>query len=317
MPNKLDVVTFGSGSLDIYVIVEKIEDLLEKGKKLVCDYGAKNEVVSDVFYEVGGGGTNTLFTFLNFGLKAVWIGAVGEDLAGKYILDFLRKHKVDTSFIKKVKKQKTNQSIIITGPSKESTLLVFRGAAEYITEKDIPWQRISQAKWFYLAPFSRRKISFLRKIISFARKNDIKVALNPSLTEILSLKKHKDLISEIDLFFLNEKENALFLNCIGQWNEKAIKEKIKEFKIEHLVVTRAEKGAVVFWENEVFSMPSKKVKIVDTTGAGDAFASAFLASLLLEKNPRYALQMAIKNALSCIQHWGAKGGLIKLRKRKQ
>ena len=177
-----DVITFGAGSQDIYIKSKKFLPVSGKtfttGQGICLTLGSKVEV-DDLFLSSGGGGTNTSATFANQGLNTAWCGQVGEDCFGDLIIKELESLKIDTEFILKSKNKLTNTSVFLTYPGKDRTIMVYRGASDDLGKKDIPWQKIKDAKWFYLAPFSGKLAGLTGDLINFAEKNKIKVAWNP------------------------------------------------------------------------------------------------------------------------------------------
>ncbi|MFH1894305.1 MAG: carbohydrate kinase family protein, partial [Patescibacteria group bacterium] len=171
-----DIITFGSASQDIYFASKKF--LPAYGKKFitgegVClNLGSKTEMES-VFFSSGGGGTNAAATFAKLGLKVAYCGQVGQDYFGNSILKELKDLKIDARLVKQTSKKPTNTSVILDYPGKDRTILVYRGASDFLEKKEIPWDKLKNTKWFYLAPFSGKLASATEAFISFAKKNKI------------------------------------------------------------------------------------------------------------------------------------------------
>ena len=77
-----------------------------------------------------------------------------------------------------------------------------------------------------------------------------------------------------------------------------------------VVITDGKNGAQAYDGNFIYSIKSNKVKVVETTGAGDAFASSFLSGMIKKNDIGFALLLARANAESVIQHHGAKNKLL-------
>jgi sugar/nucleoside kinase (ribokinase family) len=83
----------------------------------------------------------------------------------------------------KKKEKKTNTSIIISSSGGDRTILVYRGASDILSGKDIPWKKIKKTKWIYLAPLAGALCDTFEEIVNFASENKIKIAVNPSIQQ--------------------------------------------------------------------------------------------------------------------------------------
>lgn len=301
-----DIITFGSGTLDVFLKSEKF-----LSKKGICFTVGSKVDIEDVFFSSGGGGTNAAATFANQGFRTAWCGSLGADIFGKMVAKDLRKRKIKTRLIKKTRQKATNFSVILTSVGRDRTVLAYRGASEELSSQDIPWQRLG-AKWFYLAPFSGKAARLTEKIVDSAKKNRIKVALNPGNSQ-LSLKNIKKIIKKVDILILNQEEASL-LTKIPYQKEKKIFQKIDQICPGIAIMTKGPKGAVVSDGKKIFRAKALKIKIADKTGAGDAFGSGFVSGFIKSKGDiEFATHLAMANAISCIKEIGAKEGLLKSR----
>lgn len=309
---KHNIITFGSATNDIYLISKDFKIVSEKHlytqKGLCLNLGSKIEI-KNILFRTGGGGTNTAFTFKNQGFNIAWCGMVGNDDAGKKIIEELKEKGINTSFILKTSKKPTNHSVILISPGKERTILVFRGAAGELTKNNIPWQKL-KADWFYLAPLSGKLALIFEDLVDFAKKNKIKVAANPGNSQLsLPSKKLEKILKKIDLLFLNQEE-ASMLTKIPYYKEKEIFKKLDEMVPGICVMTKGSEGAVVSDGKYLYKAPAIKTKIIDTTGAGDSFGSGFLSGLIKKNDISFAIQLGTANSSACIKEWGAKKGLL-------
>lgn len=312
---KYDIITFGSAIRDTFVKLEKEDHYIIKDPHLIekrafhFPLGSKIEV-EKIYVFSGGGGTNTAATFSNQGYKTAFCGKVGKDKRGEAIIEELKRLGIGTQFIKKDKKYPTAYSLIISSPSGERTIFVYRGVSHYLTKKEIPWQRL-KAKWFYLATLNGKTSQLFADIVDFAKKNQIKIACNPGNTQIkLGLRILKPILRKIDILILNREEAAL-LTKIPYQAEKATLKKLNELCPGIVIVTKGEEGAVLSDKKFLYSAPAFRVKTFEKTGAGDAFGSGFLAKYIKTQDIPRSLQFAIANASFCIKEIGAKNGLLK------
>ncbi|MDD5589618.1 MAG: carbohydrate kinase family protein [Candidatus Portnoybacteria bacterium] len=315
-----DVITFGSATRDMFVLSKdfKILDCGEfiTGKGLCVPSGSK-VYLEDVVFATGGGGTNAAATFANQGFKTAYVGKVGGDTGGQAIIEELKNLKVNTGFIVKADKLKTAYSVILSLPGAERTILVYRGACQDLNKNDISWRELKKTKWFYISGLSGKSAEIFEPIIDFAAENGIKIAVNPGESQIkMNLDRLQKILNKIDIFILN-KEEATKLTCLP-WNaEKEIFKQLDAWIKGIAVMTKGPDGVMVSDGREIYSAGIPKSKIIDRTGAGDAFGSGFVAGLMQAEEKLkseqiiHAIQLGTANATSTVQRFGAKNGLLK------
>jgi ribokinase len=312
-----DIITFGSAAQDINVKskafkILKNEKDFATGEGICLALGSKIDV-EDIVFSTGGGGTNTAATFAKQGFRTAFCGAIGPDISGLEIVRELKHFKIDTRFVVKKKERHTNNSIIISDVAgQDRTILVYRGASDILDDKDIKWNKIKKAKWFYLAPLSGLLCDNFEKIVNFAKENKIKVAVNPSMKQLsLPAQQLKNILQKVDILFLNQEE-ASFLTKIKFEDEQDIFKKIDEICPGIAVMTRGGEGVVVSDGKYLYSaLPEPDRRIVDTTGAGDSFASGFLSDYIrYNGNIEKAIQLGLANSKANLSEVGAKTGLL-------
>jgi ribokinase len=316
MFNKMhDIITFGSAAQDIHVKSKAFKILddkadFETGEGICLPFGSKIDVENIVFTS-GGGGTNTAVGFAKQGFKTAYCGAIGTDTAGLQIVRELKHLHVDTRFLVKKKEKQTNHSIIFSGGVNDRTILVYRGASDLLSDENIPWKKL-RAKWFYLAPLAGATVDAFGKLVDFAKQNKTKVAINPSIKQLsLPEKQLKLILSKVDVLFLNQEE-ASFMTKIPFENETEIFKKIDEICPGIAVMTKGAEGVTVSDGEYLYSaLPSEDRKIVDTTGAGDSFASGFLSGYIrFNGDIVKSIQLGLANSEANIAEIGAKTGLL-------
>jgi len=311
-----DIITFGSAAQDIHIKSKAFKILknaqeFTTGEGICMPLGSKIDV-EDVIFTSGGGGTNTAATFSKQGLLTAFCGAIGVDIAGLEIIKELKSLGIDTKFVVKKKERHTNQSVIISSAGQDRTILVYRGASDVFGGADIPWKKIKKTKWIYLAPITGLLGEAFEEIVNFANANEIKIAVNPSEYQLsLPADKLKRILSKVDVLFLNQEE-ASFLTKIPFGDEQNIFKKIDEICPGIAVMTRGGDGVIVSDGKYLYSAPTNpNRKIVDTTGAGDSFASGFISDYIkYDGDIEKAIQMGIANSEANLSVIGAKTGLL-------
>jgi len=322
-----DIIAIGSATRDIFLtsplfkVLRDPEHLkkigFEGGEAQCFALGGKIEI-GPLIFATGGGATNAAVSFSRQALKAAALIKIGSDRPGEAILNELKKEKIKP-FVIKEKKVPTAYSTILLAPSGERTILIHRGASENLKIKEIPFKKL-KAGWVYVSP---GKIPFpiIEKIFNHFSKNKTPIAFNPSEYFIEMGEKLKPLLNKAKVVFLNRGEAAK-LTGVNYSKGSEIFKKMDELVDGIVAVTDDKKGAMIsdgfnIYRAGVF----KEKKLVDRTGAGDAFASGFVAGLIRKKekcdkglcNPRnieYAIRLGSANATSVIEKIGAKAGIL-------
>jgi sugar/nucleoside kinase (ribokinase family) len=115
---------------------------------------------------------------------------------------------------------------------------------------------------------------------------------------------------QTDVLFLNSDE-AQYLTKIKWPQKNKVLKKLHQTTKNLVVVTEGKRGAYAFDGKFYYYIPTLQVKVVNATGAGDAFSSAFLAGLIKKNEVAYALKLGIINSTNVIQKMGAKNGILK------
>jgi len=309
-----DVVTFGSATRDIFVRSKKFK-IIESGDFLTgraLAIGAGEKIyVEELIFSSGGGGTNVAATFAEQGFKTAFIGLVGNDLPGKEIIKEMGMMGAAIDFIKITNKAATPVSIILSAPEKERSILVYEGASHLLEEGDVPWDKIKQAKWFYISGLSGKSAAVFALIIDFAKANGIKLAVNPGHDQVeKDLIILKSFLDKIDILLVNQEE-ASAITGIDFKQEEEVFKKFDELVSGIAVMTKGKEGVVASDGKNIYKAGIPDSGYADRTGAGDAFGSGFISGIIEKNDIEYAIQLATANATSCVQQIGAKNGLLK------
>ena len=144
-----------------------------------------------------------------------------------------------------------------------------------------------------------------------AKKKDIKIAFNPSLYEVkLGQKKLKPLLEMTDVLIFNKEEAMELLSLREHQQTKELLEKIRALGPKIVVITDGPRGAFCSDGITHYDIMPNKVKVVETTGAGDAFASSLVRGLIKKRDIEFCMRLGVVNAQSVVQHYGAKNTLL-------
>ena len=231
-------------------------------------------LIDKLHLDTGGGAINTGVAFTRLGLKTGVLAQVGAR--------FIAPKEIDDSLIIKNKNLLTDHSVILDATGKDRTILVYKDASAKLKIKKLP-----KTKWVYI---SSMPMAFLEKCVNI----NAKIALNTRHAP-------KKLLDKTEILILNKQE------------AEAMGQDIKRVKI--LVITDKNNPVKAYYKNKIYKIiPNKNIKCVERTGAGDAFASGFVAEYIKTQNINKALKLALANSESVIQHYGAHNKLLKCKK---
>jgi len=305
-----DVITVGSSTVDVFARTKfseivKITDGKKETELLAYPMGAKI-LIEELNFTTGGGATNTAVALSRLGHKVACISKIGSGANADKIKKHLEKDNVDSSLLVSSKNARTGYSIILDSIEHDRTILTFKGSNNDLRFDEINTGKL-RAKWFYFSTMMGESFKTLEKLAKFAEKNSIKIAFNASqyMAE-KGIDYSKEILKRTALFVLN-KEEALLMTKKNK-TEDAFK--ILGKLIDIVIITDGKNGAQAYDGKNIYSVKSNKIKIVETTGAGDAFASTFLSGMIKKNDIEFALRLARANAESVIQRHGAKTGLL-------
>lgn len=300
-----DVITLGSAAVDVFVKTRKPEIVKHKQHDDVCYAIGQKVLVEELHTDTGGGGTNAAVAFSRLGLKTGWIGKLGNDTNAHTVLNAMKRERVD--FLGKQAQGATGYSVILTGLEQNRTILAYKGINDQLRPTDVKWNKL-KTKWIYLSAMMGASFETLKRAALFAKKNGIRHAFNPSayLAE-KGISALKPIIQDCDVLVLNREEAQALLGkqarCVEMLPELQRYAKIA-------VITDGPKPAHAYNGIEHYEITPPNVKVIETTGAGDAFAAGFVAGLMLTNEIAAALQWAMADSCSVIQHIGAKNKLL-------
>ncbi len=298
---KYNIITVGSAVMDVFLDT----DVHEHGKEMCYTIGAKIKV-KNLKFSTGGGGTNTAVAFSKLGLKTGYVGKLGKDENSEVILRELKKDKVDfLGVVDKKGEEHTGYSVILDSKEHDRTILTYKGINDKLKFSELG-KEIFNTKWFYLSSADGDFLNAQEEIVEKAVKRGIKIAYNTSLYQVkedsLKLKK---ILKSVNIFILNKEEAEALVGSGGN-----ILDKIRKLGPGIVCITDGARGSEVYGGDKLLKMGVHKVKVVETTGAGDAFASGFVFGMIKFNDIGKAAKIGTMNAENVIQHKGAKVGLM-------
>ena len=310
-----DTITFvGNAIVDIVSQTsdEILRDLnIKKGSMQLIDEEMAERLLTMIKNPTiisGGSAANTAVGFSSLGGRGYFVGQIGNDNYGDLFSRDINKSGVFFEKIESSAKEKTSKSIIFVTPDAERSMNTFLGASVNFNMRSINEDLIMKSNYIYIEGYlfdqdqAKKAIYHCCKL---AKDNNCKIAL--TLSDKFCVERHRqdfsDLIKQhVDIIFANEAEiTTLFQNNL----EESLIE-IRE-NVEVGAITLGAKGSMVFKNHESFSIdPIKVTKVLDTTGAGDLFASGFLFGLVNDKPIKECGYIGSKSAAEIIKYFGAR-----------
>lgn len=310
--SKLDVLSIGDVVTDCFIdLVDKYEyvEQSEKGPILNIPLGKKIPYDHAQIVEGVGNAANGAVSFARLGLNTGFISNVGDDDWGRDIVRALKSNGVDTRFVH-VNPGKVSNYHYVLWYKEERTILIKHEAYDYQWPKfrpaDIP-------KWVYFSSISENAIEYHDEIADWLEENpDVKLAFQPGTFQMQAgVERLKKLYRRAEVVALNREEATDVFNA----NHEDIHDqlnKMHEVGIKIALITDGPNGAYASDGNKRWSMPlyPDPAPPLDRTGAGDAFASTFVAALIKGADVPSALLWAPINSMNVVQHVGAQEGLL-------
>lgn len=297
-----DVISIGSSLLDIFVKSDDLEADRD-GDRQILTYGDKLEL-SDFQIVTGGGASNTAVAFSRLGLHTAVISETGRDAFANLITDDFQKEGVATNLLIQEKLEKTGGSVALVAKNAERVIMVHRGAASMLDPFDIPAFWLAKSKWIHLSSIGGN-VETLTKIFKILDNNQsTKMSWNPGKKELQLLVEEKFEVAKIpcEIFFVNQEEWAL----IEPLHEDIL------LNFPQVIITKGKAGGEVHvFGKKTFEFIGEAESFTDSTGAGDAFAAAYVAAILFGHDVATAISWGVKNAGNVVAYFGAKLGLLR------
>jgi sugar/nucleoside kinase (ribokinase family) len=268
------------------------------------EMGGKADV-NNIEFSTGGGATNASVTFARQGLHAMFMGTIGHDPAGQAVLDDLDKDGVDTRHVSYSRRLKTGYSVLLLADNGERSILTYRGASTHYDIKNFSMSDV-EADWLYVSSMAG-SMDVLAQIFDQARDKGMKIFFNPGKGELSHISKLKGLLDDVEVLSVNREEAAKIVEGTGC--EELARHLLHYVSVA--IVSDGPNGVVATDGSSIVNAGMyDDVKVVDRTGAGDAFGSGFLSQWCQKKSLKQAVIFASANSTSVVTRVGAKAGIL-------
>ncbi|MEO9965958.1 MAG: adenosine kinase [Reichenbachiella sp.] len=284
---KYDVYGIGNALVDlVFEVDDKFfkDHKVEKGLMTLVEEEHQNRLINAIdihenMMKGGGSAANTIVASSQFGASCYYSCKVSNDDFGQFFLKDLSQNGVDTKLTKQTAPDGiTGKCLVMVTPDAERTMNTFLGITSDFSANEIDEEAIKNSNYIYsegyLVPSPSGREAMIRGM-EVAKANGVKVAMSfsdPSMVKFFKNEMVEVVGDGVDLLFCNEEEALLYT---GADNLLAAREELKLIA-KRFAITLGKNGATIFDGDTFVDIESYKVDAIDTNGAGDMFAGAFL-----------------------------------------
>ena len=287
----------------VLVVGDVVDDI---SVRPLDDVTAASDTNAEIRMRPGGSAGNVSAWLGHLGTDAVFCGRVGADAVDRHtraLADCGVK-----PYLAGDPDRTTATIVLQLDREGERTMFVDRGANHGLVPEDVPDEAWRDVAWLHLTGYSffdPDTRSVATALVAEARRRDVRVSVDPSSVAFLrasGVDAFLGWIDGVDLIFPNLDEARALAGSTGpQIDLDAL-----AGRFPHVVVTLGSMGAAYLASAERVQVTAPRVDVVDTTGAGDAFAAGFLARWIDGATPEEALNSARAAAEICVTHVGAR-----------
>ena len=305
--SNVDILTIGDTTIDLYMRIgldSNLPNIGEDSSPKICFYHGSKIPVEQFSTSIAGNSLNVAFGTTHLGLRTSIYTELGDDPNADKIIGGLKEIGVDTTFCVKNKGTPTNvNSVIVYGGDR--TIFSYHEKRNYNIQV---WEK---PKWIYYTSMGYGFESFQMDLIEYIEKNnDIGVVFNPGTIQMKAgLESFRNFLKVTDIFFVNKEEAQILVGQAEPLDKLHVN--LRKLGPSLTVITDGKNGASAFdGENLVtVNAYSDERPVIDKTGAGDAFASGFVAAIFYGKKLKEALAWGVVNAGNSIKEIGSINGL--------
>lgn len=279
-----DVAGVGIACLDHNATVTSIPKLDE------------NVMALDYRKQMGGTVSTALAALQRLGLKTKYLGMLGDDENGKFILDGLRDEGIDVSSVHMAEGESSPFSfVLVDSMTGKRSIAYYPGCSFTVPADCIDADAIRSARLLHVDIYTPAVVAACKA----AREAGVTISVEANI----AYPGLEELLGGGDIFITSRE---IFGELAGEGDPVAAGKKTREqYNLDHVVVTLGAEGSVAVSSDEIVSSPGFEVKAVDTTGAGDVFHGAYLYGYLM--GWRYIRSLRFANAAAAIMCTGQDG----------
>ncbi len=299
-----DLVTIGDIKLDAFISLDRCKDKCDlRKKKIEFAFGEKISV-DLLAQQIGGSAPNVATALSRMHKRTSVISHMGDDQTYALALEALQKEKVETNFIKSYKKTASAYSAVLSLQG-EKTIL-----ASYVHKPLSLPKPMPEMKWVYLCEMGNEYEQTYKQLLAFLKKDHLLLAYNPGNEQIRDRKPVLfEMTARADVLFVNVGEGQAIVGN-KRLGIKQLAQKLFDLGPDEVVMTDGRNGSYGFNGTCLFFCPMFPGERIESTGAGDSFASAYIGAKMSGESMQEALRWGSINAASVVHEIGPTKGLL-------
>jgi sugar/nucleoside kinase (ribokinase family) len=305
------VLGMGNALVDIITLIENDEILnsfgLPRGSMTLVDLDTSNFIHAETAgmsksRASGGSAANTIHGLAHLGMKTGFVGSVGNDDMGKFFKKDLKVNQINPILFRSM--NETGRAMALISKDSERTFATYLGAAVDLRAEDITHDIFEGYDCFYVEGYLVQDPEMFEKALRLASQAGLKICLDLASFNIVAqyIDFFRSIISKyVDILFANEEEIRAFTNKSPEDGAKEVNE-----ICDLVVIKLGAEGSFCVCDEGMIRVGVRPSKPIDTTGAGDLFASGFIYGHLKGLNPETCGKMGSILAGRVIEVIGAK-----------
>jgi sugar/nucleoside kinase (ribokinase family) len=312
---KYNVYGIGNALVDIVTEIDNdffAKNNVEKGVMTLVDEKRQQELMKAIDMKkskmsCGGSAGNTVIAVNQFGGSAFYSCLVAHDELGKFFLEDLKRNGVDTNLkYENTPEGHSGRCLVMTTPDADRTMNTFLGVSSFLSPEHIDETAIKNSDYIYLEGYlvaSPKGLDAMKEAKRIAEKNKVPVSLtlsDPNMVKYFSKPFEEIIGASVDLLFCNEDEA---MTVTGTNTLQEAREKMRQLA-RRFAITLGANGALIFDGDTFIEIEPYKVRALDTNGAGDMFAGAFLYAIANGHSYAEAGKLASLASSRVVAQWG-------------
>lgn len=309
--NYMNVLVVGSSLIDFFIRIENSDQIEISNSKVSFPLGAKLPI--DIkSLSLGGNSTNVASALTNLSIKTFLYTYLGNDPLSKHIKEKMGEKNIEL-LIDGIDTTTGSLSLIFDFPT-DRIIFSHHNVADY----DFDENKVNEKPdVIFLTSIGNRWETSYEKILDYAQRNNIPIAFSPGSQQLRNMNEVFIKTAKASKYLLCNLDEARKITEALSGNKiedtKQLLTELKSYGFDILSITDGSNGAYAVDSNDtIYKINSVKPEGFEKTGAGDAYAGAFLAAILLEKGVMEAMRWGVLNAMGEMKQIGAQTGQLKL-----
>ncbi len=315
---KYDVYGIGNALVDMeFKVTDEFfsKNSIEKGLMTLVEEDRQAELIQalhavdndEIKRQCGGSAANTIIAVSQFGGKSFYSFKIAKDETGEFYLNDIKENGVDSkNTIENLPAGTTGKCMVMVTPDAERTMNTYLGITASLDKEQIDEEALKNSKWLYVEGYlvaSPTGQEAAVEAMRIAKANGVKTSLtmsDPNMVKFFKDNMQQIVGDGLDLIFCNEHEAMDFT---GTQTVNDAREKMKDYA-KSFVITLGKNGAMI-WDGTMFiDIEPHNVEAVDTNGAGDMYAGAFLYGITNGMNYAGAGALASLASSKVVEQYG-------------